>query len=38
MGRVVPNGIFIANLSVKVNAEPEKDEEPALHMLGEEMG
>ena len=39
VGRVaILNGIFIANLSVKVNENLEKMREPALHMLGGEMG
>lgn len=39
VGRVaILNGIFIANLSVKVNENLKKMREPALHMLGEEMG
>lgn len=39
VGRVaILNGIFIANLSVKVNENLKKMREPALHMLGGEMG
>lgn len=39
VGRVaILNGLFIANLSVKVNKNLKKMRKPALHMLGEEMG
>ena len=39
VGRVaILNGLFIANLSVKMNKNLKKMRKPALHMLGEEMG
>ena len=39
VGRVaILNGIFIANLSVKVNENLKKMREPALHRLGGDMG